>query len=113
MGSVKLGAQELDDRPMNLNEAVMFLFLVKPYVPSILHGMQRSPLDMVIDLLDMVREKEPEDVTRLLAMMYHSDADTFVDKAIKPDELVMAIMSGFEKNKIFDMLRAGMRLGIV
>lgn len=113
MGSIKLGVQELDDRPMNLNEAIMFLFTIEPYALVILHGLQKSPLDMVMDLLDSIRKKDPEDVTRLLAMLYHSDAETFFDKTIESSDLVVAIMRGFEKNRIIEMLRAGMRLGIV
>lgn len=113
MGLVKLGAQELDDRPMNLNEAIMFLFTIEPYVPVILQGLQQSPIDMVISLVDSIREKDPEDITYLLAMLYHSDADTFFDKTIESSDLLVAIMKGFESNRILEMLRAGMRLGIV
>jgi hypothetical protein len=113
VGSVKLGVQELDDRPMNLVETIMFLFTIKPHVPSIIEGIQESPLAMVTSLIDSIREKDPEDITRLLAMLYHSDADTFYDKTIKPPDLVLAILGGFQKNDVFDLLRIGMRLGIV
>lgn len=113
MGTIKLGAQELDDRPMNLHEAIFFLYIIEPYTSAMIAGMSESVLSMITSGLNAMKDRDTDDVTRMLAMLFHSDADTFVDSTIRGSDLLHALILAFEKNKIFDLLRAGMRLGII
>lgn len=113
MGSIKLGTQELDDRPMNLHETVVFLFLIEPYVPAMLQAITESALDMLKALLEAIRDRDPDDLPRLLAMLYHSDAEAFFDETIKPDELSIAVLAGLQANQFPHLIRAGIRLGII
>jgi hypothetical protein len=98
---------------MDLYELSAFMFMLKPYVDELIGGMEKGPIEMLQGLMQKVSGRDPADIFRLLAMMYHVDAVTFeYDKSIKPSELVSAFVDGFSENKLPDMIQSGFALGL-
>lgn len=96
---------------MNIWEATELLFVLRPY--SHLFDQEVDVYEFVKKLMLEAKDKGPIDPFRALALMYHVDADNFIDVKTTGEELVFALRDGLIFHEVKTLMEYGELLGII
>jgi hypothetical protein len=108
---ISVAGKEYTLSPMDIWESTELLFVLKPY--SHLFDEEVDVYEFVKKLMIEAQDKGPIDPFRALALMYHVDADNFIDTRTTGEELVFALRDGLIFHEVKTLMEYGELLGII
>ena len=109
--TISIAGKEYTLSPMNIWEVTELLFVLKPYAH--LFDEEIDVYEFVKKLMLEAKDKGPIDPFRALALMYHVDADNFIDIKTTGRELVSALRDGLIFHEVKTLMEFGQVLGII
>ncbi len=108
--TISIAGQEHELSPLDIWEATELLFVFKPYIH--LFDGESDVYEFVKRFATEAQEKGPHDPFRVLAFMYHADADSFISEITTGEEILEALTTGLVFHEVKTLMEFGSLLGI-
>jgi len=108
--TISIAGQEYTLSPLDIWEATELLFVFKPYIH--LFDEKDDVHEFVKRFATEAQEKGPHDPFRVLAFMYHVDADNLISEATTGEEILEALTTGLIFHEVKTLMEFGSLLGI-